>query len=247
MYLLLWHKENGNLAFAKAMHKAGFNAWRIPVEPFWNQVKDLQIDVEDKQKMTANSMYDFYLSLKRLGFKFFLIDAGWGLGSFDGNYFYERIYDKFEGKQDVLYDWGECYEDCVETKKMTIEQYWKVFEQRHDLMGEQLTVGATARNKDKLGATSLTSYINQEKYWRSSDKLAWIFGQYAYHNLLGSLDYESKARKIKELKIDVVGLYQGNPSNWSAVGWENKIADMFGLREKFEEKLRTKFINFFRG
>lgn len=39
MYLLLWHPKNGDISFAKRMLKTGFNAWRIPVEPFWNQVK----------------------------------------------------------------------------------------------------------------------------------------------------------------------------------------------------------------
>lgn len=244
-YLLLWHPHNASLGFADQMFKQGFNAWRIPVEPFWDDVKDLQIDVEDKQKITANGMYAFYLALSRLGFQYFVVDAGWGLGSFDNNYFYEHIFNRFEGKNDVLFDWGECYEDYVETKKMTVNEYWKVFEQRHDLMGDKLTVGATARNKEKLGATSLTSYLNQEKYWRETDKLAWVFGQCAWHNLFGSLDYEGKAKRIKELGINVVGLYQGNTSEWTCIGWENKILDLFGKRNKFEENQREKFIKHF--
>lgn len=247
MYLFLWHPKNYDLAFARKCYKRGFNAWRIPVEPFWNEVKDLQIDIDSKQKMVANKMYERYLALKIIGYKFFIIDYGWGLGDYDKNYFYEKISDKFEGKENILYDWGECYEDYVETKKMTKEQYWKVFEQRHDLVGEQLVIGATARNKDKLGATSLTSYLCQEKYWRETDNLIWIFGQAAYHNLLGSLNYEKKAEQIRKLGIKVIGLYQGNPSEWSSVGWENKIFDILGKREKFEEDKREKFIKYFRS
>lgn len=246
MYLFLWHKDNGSLVFAKRMHSVGFNAWRIPVEPFWNEVKDLQIDIDSKQKMVANKMYEMYLSLKIIGYKLFVVDAGWGLGDFDKNYFYERIYDKFKEKEDVIFDWGECYEDYVETKKMTWEQYLDVFEQRIKLMGSRLAIGATARNKLKLNANSLTSYLNQEKYWTSADILVWIFGQYAWHNLCGSLDYENKAKKIKELNINVVGLYQNNPTNWSWLGWENKIMDILGKKEKFEAGQREKFINIFK-
>lgn len=245
-HLFLWHPKNGDLRFARNMFIKGFNAWRIPVEDFYNKTGNVT-DIEARQEVTARLMYDFYLQLKTVGFKFFIVDAGWGLGEYDGNYFYEKIYNQFEACDDILFDWGECYEDYVETKKMTINQYRRVAEQRINLMAGRLSIGATARNKDKLGANSLTSYLCQEKYWRETDNLIWIFGQYAYHNLLGSLNYEKKAEQIRKLGIKVIGLYQGNPSEWSSVGWENKIFDILGKREKFEEDKREKFIKYFRS
>ena len=247
MKLFIWHPKNADLRFARNLFIQGFNAWRIPIYDFWKQVENLNLTIDEKQMKTALAMYDFYLSLKAIGYKFFVVDAGWGLGSFDGNYFYEKIFSVFEKCDDVIFDWGECFEDYVETGKMTEAEYYRVVEQRVSIMAGKLTIGATARNKKKLGADSLTSYLQQGKYWERTDKLAWIFGQIGWHNLFGSLDYQNKAEHLNMLGVKVIGLYQGNPSDWSWIGWENKILDLFGKRNKFEENQREKFIKHFRS
>jgi len=244
-YLFLWHPKNGDIKFAEQMFIKGFNAWRIPV--LWDEVADLPYDYEQKQNIAVEKMFNFYTELKKIGFEFFIVDAGWGLGSFDENYFYEKIYKKFANYSDVLFDWGETFEDYVETKKMPDWIYWQIIrKEREDLIGDKLTIGATARNKDKLNATSLTSYFNQTKYFRKTDKLVWIFGQVGWHNLFGSLNYEKLYDKIVELGINVVGLYQGNSADWSWIGWENKILEMFNLREKFELKRTKEFLKVFK-
>lgn len=246
MKLFIWHPKNADLRFARNLFIQGFNAWRIPIYDFWKQVENLNLTIDEKQMKTALMMYDFYLNLKAIGYKFFVVDAGWGLGSFDGNYFYEKIFSVFEKCEDVIFDWGECYEDWVETGKMTEAEYREVRKEREKVFGDRITIGATARNKKKLNADSLTSYYKQENHWEKTDKLVWIFGQCAWHNLFGSLDYDSLSRRARALKINHIGLYQGNPSEWSWAGFENKLLDLFGKREKFEEEKREKFIKQFK-
>ena len=248
MNLGILHPSNFDYAFAEDLRKSGFNTLYINVSPFWEQTETgspKEFSYEFKQEIVAQKMRAYYEDLKDMGFTFFIIDAGWGLGNFDNNYFYEKIYKAFEDCEDVLFDWGECYEDYVETKKMTLDEYYRVAEQRINLISGQLSIGATSRNKDRLGATSLTSYCPQEKYWRKTDKYLWIFGQLAWHNLFGSLDYESKAKWVKENGVGTVLLYQFNPSSWSWLGFENKIGDILGCRQSFEKKQREEFIKAF--
>lgn len=244
--LFIWHPKNHDIKFARQLRKMGFNAWRIPVEPFWTEASYWGVfSNEDKQKFVAVKMFALYEELKNTGYEFFIIDAGWGLGSYDNNYFYEKIFNRFKQCNDVVFDWGECYEDYVEKKKMTLQQYKEAFQQRYKLIGSRLIVGATARNKKNFGANSLTSYLNQKKYWSSEDSLAWIFGQSAWHNFAGSLCYKSKARQLKKLSVNLIGLYQGNPAEWNSIGWENKLMKLFGLKECFEEWQRNRFIKYF--
>jgi len=245
-YLGIWHPKCGEITFDKEMFKMGFNSYRIPVSPFWKEVENLCASYEDKQKATAKKMFEHYLVLKEIGYVFFLVDFGWGLGKYDQNWFYKVIYDEFKDCEDVFYDFGEFYEDYVETEKIDEITYESIMKERKDLIGDKLWIGATSRNKDKLGAVSLTSYWNQKKYWRATDKFVWIYGQLKFD---ADMCYENLSKVAKELGINKFFLYQGDPKKFDIAvpyTWLNSLLRLFGKDEKYEKNKREKFIKSFK-
>jgi hypothetical protein len=241
MRILGLYHPNKSDEFLTEMVKLGFNGYAI--NPDWNP--DPSLSYYENQIEHAKKMRAFYEHLKTLGFKHFLMPAaGWGLADFDQNWFYEIVYNEFKDcGDDILWSIEEFYEDWVETGKMTEEEYNKILTKKKQFFANtNLELGNTARNKIRFNSDSLTSYIRQSKYWRPTDKLNWIFGQLAWHNLIGSLCYKSKSKSCG----DVVYLYQGNYSKLDGIGWENAIGDFLGIREKFEAWQRKRFIEKFK-
>lgn len=176
-----------------------------------------------------------------MGFEFFLnLGSGWGLGSYDNNYFYKVIGEEFKDTN-VLFDVGEFYEDYVETGKIDIATYAAIMYEKKLYFGKRMEQGNTARNKFSLNSDTLTSYWAQHKYW-TNDPFVWIFGQFAYHNF-SSLRYKKKAKICLDRNINVAFLYQGNPAAWTAIGWENKLFNC--IRPWFERWQRKRFIRSF--
>ncbi|MHB8842201.1 MAG: hypothetical protein ACYC56_10550 [Candidatus Aquicultor sp.] len=244
-FLGIWHPDRSE-EFAKKLLAQGFNTYMIA--PNWELVvseNPKDTPYEELQELTAIEMRERYDKLKKMGFKFFLnFGSGWGLGEFDKNWFFRKIYEQFEDCDDMLFDLGEFYEDYVETGKMKEEEYTGIVAEKREFFGKKLELGNTARNKIKLGSDTLTSYWNQEKYWRNTDPFVWIFGQAGWHNI-SSLRYKSKAEWCKKNNIQVALLYQGDKSEWKAIGWENKIADILHIRNWFENWQRKRFIKIF--
>lgn len=254
----IYHPRTKELWYCNYLRKLGFNA--ITLDPLheWHIADTIPgLSIEEKQIKAAELMFKKYELLKRMGYVYFLnLGSSWGLGEFDGNYFWKVIGEKFKNCDDVIFDIGEFYEDYVEQasyydynlkakRKLTEPEYYRILGEKFSYFGKRVEIGNTRRNKLRFNADTLTSYEFQDKYWTKQDIFAWIFGQCGWHNLIGSLMYGRKAKQCNKKGIGKAFLYQGNPSAWTVIGFENKILDFFGLREFFESWQRKRFIKKF--
>lgn len=233
------------------LREIGFNAIFLPVYPFWVEADKMDIDYSLKQKLTAEVMYSEYLRLKQLGFSFFLIDFGWGLGAFDNNYFYEKIYNRFKN-DDILFYFGEPIEQLVEDRKYEYYDVKKIIDERFSLAGEQLLLDSTTRNIEQLRKdfpyikTAISSYYNQHKYWVKGQALSWIYGQL---KIGGSLCYKKLSSAADEKGITIRFLYQGDDGVFKfsiPFTWFNSLLRLIGLDKRFKKWQQRRFIKHFR-
>ena len=254
----IYHPKIKEIWYCNYLRKLGFNA--IVLDPIhdWQLAEATYPNWEPRQKQhkAAEFMFTRYRILKKMGFTYFLnLGSSWGLGKLDGNYFYKVIGEQFKDCKDMIFDIGEFYEDYVEQasyfdykinakRKLTYDEYSNVMAEKLEYFGDRVEIGNTRRNKIRFNSDTLTSYEFQNRYWRV-DPFVWIFGQAGWHNLIGSLMYGRKNRQCKEKGIERAFIYQGNPSAWTVIGFENKILDLFHLREWFENWQRKRFIKKF--
>lgn len=232
--LLLLHRDN--LTFPN------FNAVYIGVTWLGNG---------DTQEKSVERMWNEYQSHKANGHTIFLIQFGYGLGDFDNNYFYKVIFRKFKDCSDVIFYIGEFYEEFAETGKFSPTQVEAIVFERMLLTKYNLIWDATARNKINIGANSLSSYFHQTKFWRTTDKFAWIYGQFAWHScipFIGSSSYKRLAKRINELGIKNVGLYQGDSNIWAwskPYTWGTWLQSKLGIQDWYEALQRKRFLKYF--
>lgn len=247
-YLGVWTKDlsRGNIL---SLVDQGFNSLFLQIGYFYDNTYPNNVK---RQETTVALMYDTYSFAKKLGFKYFLIDCGWGLGELDGNYFYEKIIAKFKDCQDVDFYLGEPIESFVETKQFTFEQVCeKIIMPRMDLMKfKNLIMDATTRNYKKLfdympGKVGISSYYNQHRLWTGSSSHVWVYGQL---KIGGSLCYKKLSKIADSLNIEKRFLYQDDPDTWSwkdLSSWLNTILKWLHLRKWFEGWQRERFIKYF--
>ncbi len=226
------------------LSKDGFNGLFLPIGYFYN----------GNQDETVNQMFKKYLKARELGFKYFLIDCGWGLGEFDNNYFYKKIIDKFRECEDVDFYLGEPIESWLETKTLTWEQIYKnEINERYGLTKRgNLIMDATLRNYHSLADwtglyknITISSYYNQHKEWRNYFPHVWIYGQL---KIGGSLRYKKLSKIADSLNIEKRFLYQGDLNKWNwkePFTWLNAILNLIGLQKWFENNQRKRFIKSF--
>lgn len=255
----IYHPKAKEIWFCNYLRKLGFNAIVLDPSHDWNIANETypHWGVIPKQHKAADLMFTRYKLLKKMGYEYFVnLGSSWGLGKLDGNYFFKIIGDKFIDCKDMIFDIGEFYEDYVEQanymdpitkqkRKLTYDEYQNVMNEKIKYFGDRVEIGNTRRNKLRFNSDTLTSYEFQNRYWRK-DLFVWIFGQCGWHNLIGSLMYGRKNKQCKERGIEKAILYQGNPSSWTVIGFENKILDFFKLREWFENWQRKRFIKKFK-
>jgi len=242
----IWHKpEEVTLS---QLRKEGFNAVFITTK--WNEF--------DTMKTYLNRLWEMYIEAKRLGFIYFLIDYGQGVGAAEvpANYNYQLVYQAFKN-EDVIFYSGEPYENYVERMKIKEEDMRKSLYEKIQTCNQRFLTDSTVRNHEKIlriqNAYSkiriaISSYWRQERYWRDTN-FVWISGQLGYHNL-SSWRYKHLAKCAKETENEIIFLYQANPSDWTSDGWENKLFEfVFNKKSRLnlEAYRRKKFIEAFRG
>ena len=253
----IWHPRAvaDDRDFIKQLRNEGFTG--LVLMPRFDYIREQlpTAPYETLQRATANDMLDRYTVYKQMGFTIFLnFGAGWGLGKFDGNYFYQAI-DKSLNLPDVINDWGEFWEDYVEQAKypdpvtkqprqLTREEYYSIRSERNIYYQGRLEIGGTARNKQNLGLDTLTSYWNQKKYWAPTDPFFWIYGQLSYH-FPSSLRYKAKAALAKKYNTPAAFLYQGDLPGWDGTCFMIKLLSLLNLKEIFETWQRKRFIKHF--
>lgn len=220
----------------------GFDGLFLPMGYFW----DIQGSNPTYEKAIF-WMKHWYEETKKMGFKFFLIDFGWGLGKYDGNYTYKKVYEAFKDSTDVMFYCGEFYESFYETGKYTLEQVEDILSIRANLVGaDKLIADGTVRSIGRPYIHGLSSYWNQEKYWSWRDKIAWIYGQVKF-DANGS--YENKAKIIKNIGlIEIVFLYQADSNKFSIkepYTWLNWLYARLGIENKMKHNKRIEFIKYF--
>lgn len=247
-YLGIWTKDlsKGNIL---SLVDQGFNSLFLQVGFFYDNTLPNYVN---RQDATVALMYDAYSFAKKLGYKYFLIDCGWGLGELDGNYFYEKIIAKFKDCEDVDFYLGEPIESFVETGKYSFEQVCeKIIQPRFKLMPrENLIMDATTRNYIKLynyapGKVGISSYYNQHQYWSHSSSHVWIYGQL---KIGGSLCYKKLSSVANSMNIEKRFLYQDDPDTWSwkdLSSWLNTVLKWLHLGNWFESLQRKRFIKYF--
>ncbi|MFA5803693.1 MAG: hypothetical protein WC879_03525 [Melioribacteraceae bacterium] len=234
------------------LYDEGFNSVILYTGYFWN------LQEKPTVEKTVFLIWHTYQEAKILGYKFFLIDIGWGLfplAEYDKTWL--LIADRFRDCDDIYFYLGEPYEQWVENRMK-----YKDAEGKEQIVDEQkfnqlknfretfinqntksrLIFDSTARNKLRLKANALSSYCNQKKYWSGSDLLHWIYGQL---KIGGSLRYKSLAKFRGTWKLTPLFIYQGDAPEWSWTGWINKILSIFGLLNWFEKLQRKRFLKWF--
>lgn len=200
-----------NLAKLKAQ---GFNALLLHIDWFWRITED--------QDKTVFWMFSWYENAKKLGYTYFLIDCGWGLGMLDGNYFYKKIIEKFKMCHDVQFYFGEPIEQFIETKQFAFFQTVNILRKRRMLT---------------------TCYYNLRRYWGKFTPFVWIYGQL---KIGGSLRYKKLSQAANSLNIETRFLYQADLPGWTWYNWIIKLLKIFHLQERFENWQRDRFIKSFK-
>ena len=247
-HLGIWTKDlsKGNIF---SLANQGFNSLFLQIGYFY---KNTYSDNAKRQETTVALMYDTYLLMKKLEFKYFLIDCGWGLGKIDDNYFYEKIIGKFKDCEDVDFYLGEPIESFVETGQYSFDQVSElIIKPRLELMPRKnLVMDATTRNFIKLfiyapGKVGISSYYNQHGLWSYPLFHVWIYGQL---KIGGSLCYKKLSSIADSLNIEKRFLYQGDPDNWNwkdISSYLNTILKWLHLEKWFEGWQRKRFIKRF--
>jgi hypothetical protein len=235
--------------------KQGFTGIYLQIKPHYDGVCFLDYDTEEERQMlTAKSMYSEYERLINMGFKHVLVECNWGLGPIDGNYFYEKIMYIFKDAKDVSFLIDEPYETVREKLKHSLEEF-----ESYLFSLKSYFVHITSRNPDELIITStkrnhlivpgirvLSSYFGQHHYWRISIPLVFIYGQI---KIDGGLRYEAYSDLTKEYKTKLIYLYQNDPTKWDwsmTYTWINSILDFLGLYDIIECYLKKRFIEYFK-
>lgn len=219
----IWHKADE--VSLEQLRVEGFNAVSITTK--WEEF--------DTMKSYLWRLWDMYVKAKGLGFTFFLIDYGQGIGSAEtpANYNYQYVYQAFKDCEDVIFYSGEPYENYVERMKikeadMKISLYEKI-----ERCNQKFLTDATVRNYEKMLnlysiytkiRIAISSYWRQERYWKYIN-FVWISGEPGYHNI-SSWRYGHLAKCAEETKQEIGFLYQFNPADWSSDGWENKLLEV---------------------
>ena len=110
-YLGFWNndlsKENVRNLYIK-----GFNSIFMGFGYYWNQVKDdATLDFPSKQTHAIQNLVSDYQEFKKMGYKKFIIDGGWGMNEPDA--IWKRISDALNGEDIIMYA-GEFPETFVE-------------------------------------------------------------------------------------------------------------------------------------
>lgn len=206
----------------------------------------------DTMKTYLDRLVKLYNGAKELGFEFFLVDYGQGMGKLNDNYNYKIVADYFKDKKGVCFYIGEPYEEYIEKQNLDVNDVLDAIEAKIEYVDGNVFVDSTKRNskfmwewfKAMVDYTAISSYWRQQTHWHLTNA-AWITGCLGYHNF-SSWCYKSLGKKAKDKPV--VFLYQFNPSDWSSDGWENKLFDsIFGKerRLKLEAKRRALFIKYF--
>lgn len=233
------------------LNNKGFNVIFLSLSPFWDEANKADGDYLTKQSLSAELMYKEYLRLRQLGFSFFLVDFGWGLGELDKNWFYMKVYEKFKDCDDVLFYFGEPIEQLVESKRFEYYDIKKVIEERFSVVGERLLIDGTTRNIGQLRKdfphikNAISSYYGQHKYWVENQTMCWIYGQLKFG---GSLCYKKLAKAADENKIQIRFLYQADdiPFDLSIpYTWFNSLLRLIKLDKLFKRWMQKRFIKHF--
>lgn len=214
-----------------ALSKKGFNGLFLFLGYYWDIC--FNGNYEESQNKTVELMKQSYLNYKEQGFEYFLIDASWGLGAYNNeyNFFYYKIVDAFRQFNDVEFYFGEPFVELMEKQNIPEQDVIEIIESRKSI-DKRWIVDAPARQQDLYAFDALSSYSNQSKHWRKYHTLAWIYGSLSYTALFGSLCYESKKKKLDELGISKIFLYQGD-TDWMTIKFldnylQNKFIKTFG-------------------
>lgn len=255
----------------KSLRRKGYNALFLHIDFFYKKIKKLYPSEteENCQVYTANLMFNYYKKFVDFGFKFFLIDIGWGLDDIDKNYFYKRIVDRFVSPEitNIEFYFGEMYENMVEKgilqndgiyKKYTYADWDFVMNKKWNYV-----MMKSLEKKTKnfiLTDTTKRNFLNLWRNFGSKYKLAvssyynvysflnlvqsvWIMGQ---PSILASYRYKKIKREMQMRNVNRVFLYQGNIARWDADGWLLKLLNcFFGLGNWISKKLENYFLKVF--
>lgn len=243
----IWQSDL-SLIKLRELRAGGFNAIFLPVQYFWERTAG---DYESRQIDVSKMMYSYYTLLKKMGYTFFLIDFGWGLGEIDNNYFFKKIFEAFKSSEDVWFYFGEPIESFVESGRFEYYTVKKIIDERFSIAGERLLIDGTTRNIEKLRKdfphikNAISSYYNQHKYWTKGQKMCWIYGQL---KIGGSLCYKKLAKEADENKIKIRFLYQADDGKFELkipFTWLNSLLRLIKLDIQFKRWQQKRFINHF--
>ena len=229
-----------NLSNLEKLRSKDFNAIYFFIGWFYKPEKD----IEEAQKKTVKKMLSLYEESKKLGYKHFLIDIGWGLGSYGtgNNYFYEKIIAAFNEMDDVTFYLGEPYEEFGEKFGHPRSVVAEIIKERLDLTNNNLIVDATARNIKEKFVNCLSSYHNQQSYWESWQHMAWVYGQW---KLFADSNYIKLKDALRKKDINSVWLYQGDQPVFTWNSWLIWFQNSIGILERKEENKQSEFIKVF--
>lgn len=213
-----------------ALQKKGFNGLYIPIGYFYKEDKN---DYEGSQDRAIGAMLACRQYCKIMGYEYFLVDASWGLGTYNNanNFFYKKIVNAFKEFNDVEFYFGEPFVELMENQNIPKEDVYEIIEDRKSL-DKRWIVDAPDRQQDLYAFDALSSYSNQSKHWKPYHTFAWIYGSLTYTVLFGSLCYESKKEQLDKLGISKIFLYQGD-EDWMTIKFlngylQNKFIGTFG-------------------
>ena len=230
------------------LKKQGFDSLFLKCGFFYEKFTNDTMDVTERQKLTAEAMKNAYDFAVGIGYKFFIVDIGWGLGELDNNYFWQKIYKKFMFTTGVVFYHGEPLEGLVESEQYTYEQVMNVMLEKSSTVGyKKFVMDSTKRNLFRVenynfwfnGKVVPSYYYNAQENWHSMLPFVWIFGQLSIGS---SLRYKFLIEEAKKNWVSAVFLYQGNYPAWNIEGWLLKILQIFGLLERYENWMRNRFI-----